>query len=258
MSLGLDSPATAVPESPAEDLPAPLPARPGVGLAGLWARVGLAMALLAASAAGRAWQARRVDQRLRDGRIAPFAVADLPKTLGPWVGSDITMDPTIARATGSTEQIQRLYQNSITGQKVEMVFLFGPSTEMFIHAPDVCYPAAGYERVAGPLPHQIAAPGDASRWLFQELIFNKGEGGAADQQEVYFSWRYAGAWNPGMITRKVSERIPGMFKVQVARPIRDRELEVRSIGNPCEAFLACLMPEIDRRIAQGQAAHGQK
>ena len=255
MSLGLASPAA---ESPAEDLPAPLPARSGVGVAGLWARVGLAVALLAASAAGRAWHARRVDQRLRDGRIAPFAVAEVPKTLGPWVGTDITMDPIIARATGSTEQIQRLYQNTITGQKVEVVLLFGPSTEMFIHDPGTCYPAAGYERVAGPLPHQIAAPGDGSSWPFQEVVYTKGEGGAADQQEVYFSWRYEGRWTPGMITRKASERIPGMFKVQVARPIRDRELDVRSIGNPCEAFLTYLMPEIDRRIAQGQAVHARR
>ena len=256
MSLGLDTAAAAAaPESLADDLPAPLPAWRGVGL---WARVGLAVTLLAASAAGRAWQARRVDHALRDGRVAPFAVAELPKTLGPWVGSDITMDPIIARATGSTEQIQRLYQNTITGQRVEMIFLFGPSTEMFIHDPGTCYPAAGYERVAGPLPHQIAAPGDAPPWPFQEVIYTKGEGGAADQQEVYFSWRYEGRWTPGMITRKTSERIPGMFKVQVARPIRDREIEVRGIGNPCEAFLTSLMPEIDRRIAQGRAAHGQK
>lgn len=255
MSLGLDSPATA---SQSEDLPAPPPARSGGGVAGLWARVGLAVALLAASAAGRAWQARRVDQRLRDGRIAPFAVAELPKALGPWVGSDITMDPIIARATGSTEQIQRLYQNTVTGQKVEMIFLFGPSTEMFIHDPGTCYPAAGYERVAGPVLHRITAPGTAAPWSFQELIYSKGEGGSADQQEVYFSWRYGDAWSPGTLTQKASERIPGMFKVQVARPIRDRELEVRGIGNPCEAFLAYLMPEIDRRIEQGQAAHARK
>ena len=258
MSLGLDTPTVAAHEGLADDLPAPLPVRSRAGLAGLWARVGLAVILLAASAAGRAWQAHRVDQRLRDGRIAPFAVADLPKALGPWVGSDVKMDPVIARATGSTEQIQRVYQNSITGQKVEVIVLFGPSTEMFIHAPDVCYPAAGYDRIAGPIPHQIAAPGEASSWPFQELVYTKGEGGTADQQEVYFSWRYAGQWSPGMITQKASERIPGMFKVQVARPVRDRELDVRAVGNPCEALLAYLMPEIDRRIEQAQAARDPK
>ena len=164
------------------------------------------------------------------------------------------MDPIIARVTGSTEQTQRLYQNTITGQKVELVFLFGPSTEMFIHDPGTCYPAAGYERVAGPIPRQVTAHGNGPSWSFQEVIFHKGEGGAADQQEVYFSWRYGGRWSPNMITRKTSERIPGMFKVQVARPVRDRELDVRDVGNPCEAFLAYLMPEIDRRIAQGQGS----
>jgi hypothetical protein len=257
MSLGLDTPAAAAPEPAADDLPAPA-ARPGTGPAGLWARVALAVTLLAASAAGRAWQARRVDQRLRDGRIAPFAVAELPKTLGPWVGTEVKMDPIIARVTGSTEQAQRLYQNSITGQKVEMILLFGPSTEMFIHDPNTCYPAAGYERVAGPFPRQVAAPGHAETWSFQEVIYLKGEGGVADQQEIYFSWRYGDRWSPGMMTRKTSERIPGMFKVQIARPVRDRELDVRDVGNPCEAFLAYLMPEIDRRIALGQATQAKK
>jgi hypothetical protein len=260
MSSGLDSPVATAPAPPADELPAPIAARPGTSLAGLWTRVGLAVALLAASAAGRAWQAHRVDQKLRDGRISPFPVADLPKTLGPWVGTEIKMDPIIARITGSTEQTQRVYQNTITGQKVEMVFLYGPSTEMFIHDPDTCYPAAGYTRVAGPIPRQITAP-DANpddTWPFQELIYLKGEGATADQQEVYFTWRYAGRWSPSMITRKTSERLPGMFKVQVARPIGSHELDVRDIGNPCEAFLAYLMPEIDRRIAQGQATQDKK
>lgn len=258
MSPGLESPATAAPETTADELPAPAPPRPGGGQAGLWVRVGLAVAILAASAAGRAWQARRVDQRMRDGRIAPFAVADLPKALGPWVGVDVKMDPIIARITGSTEQVQRVYQNTVTGQKVEMIFLFGPSTEMFIHDPDTCYPAAGYERIIGPITRQVAAPGEAASWPFHETVYSKGEGGGADQQEVYFSWRYAGRWSPGMITRKTSERLPGMFKVQVARPVRASELDVRDVGNPCEAFLALLMPEIDRRIAQGQAARVAK
>jgi hypothetical protein len=40
-----------------------------------------------------------------------------------------------------------------------------------------------------------------------------------------------------------------MFKVQVARMVRDREVDVRNFGNPTEAFLARLMPEIDSRIA---------
>jgi hypothetical protein len=124
---------------------------------------------------------------------------------------------------------------------------------MFIHAPDVCYPTQGYEHVSGPLVHNIKGESEGEGpWQFFEVIYRKGEGGTADQQEVYYSWRYSGVWNPGMITQKGAERIPGMFKVQVARQVRDREINVRNVGNPCEAFLAQLMPEIERRIAQSQ------
>ena len=47
-----------------------------------------------------------------------------------------------------------------------------------------------------------------------------------------------------------------MFKVQVSRRVMDRELDLLDIGNPCEAFLAQLMPELDRRIAEGRAKSG--
>jgi hypothetical protein len=253
MSSGLELPAETAADLTMGELPAPVSSR-GLAGFGLWARVGLAAALLAASAAGRAWQAQRVDQVMRDGRISPFPLAEMPMTLGSWVGKDVPLDPIIARATGSVEHIQRMYQNTITGQRIELIFLYGPSSQMFIHAPETCYPGSGFEHVAGPIMHDITS-GDAGHWPFFELVYRKGEGSTVDQQEVYYSWRHFDAigssvWSPGMITQKRSERMPGMFKVQVSRPLKDRELNVRNVGNPCEAFLAQFMPEIERRVAQ--------
>ena len=37
-----------------------------------------------------------------------------------------------------------------------------------------------------------------------------------------------------------------MYKVHVARHVSERER--RDVGNPCEAFLRELLPEIERRI----------
>jgi hypothetical protein len=267
MSAGIDPleaapPAAAIAPAPAateaDELPAPRPRR-GPGGPILWAQVALAVLLLAASAAGRYRQSLRVDQMLRDGRVPPFHLADLPMTLGPWTGHDEALDPIIARATGSTEQFQRIYQHGTTGQRVAVLVLFGPSSEMFIHAPEVCYPAAGYALAAGPIPRSVAATPSASGgpWRFNELVYVKGEGGRADQRDVYYSWRYSGAWTPGLATQKTFERIPGMFKVQVDRAIKASEMAMLDEGNPCEAFLAHLMPEIDGRIAAAEAArHG--
>jgi hypothetical protein len=238
-----------------EELPSPRAVRRGLGGVGLWMRVGLAVALLAASAAGRVWQARRVDQMLRDGRVAPFRVNEIPLTLGPWVGEDAVMDPIIARATGATERLNRIYRNLTTGQRVSVIVLFGPSSEMFVHAPTTCYPASGYECVTGPLSNRVreSAQAEARSWPFYELVYRKGEGGQADQQDVFYTWRYSGQWSPGLTTPKWIERIPGMFKVQVSRPVKDAEIDLLSVGNPCESFLAHLMPEIDRRIAESQS-----
>jgi len=241
-------------ESAQELLPAPV-ARRGLGSVGLWVRVGLAVALLAASAAGRAWQARRVDQMLREGRVAPFPLSDIPRTLGTWTGHDEEMDQIIARATGSTDRLNRVYQDSVTGQKVSVIVLFGPSSEMFIHAPEVCYPGAGYECMAGPFARDLVVGED--RWPFRELVYHKGEGGNADQQDIYYSWRYGGRWTVEGSNAKTFERIPGMYKVQVARPAKDQELKMLTVGNPCEAFLTQLMPEIEKRIQAGKATDTQ-
>ena len=174
MSLGLDSPAATAPEPPADELPAPAATRRGLGL-GLWARVGLAVALLAASAAGRAWQARRVDQMLRDGRVSPFRVTELPKVLGPWVGNDERHGPDHRPRHRQHRPDPELYQNTITGQKVALIFLFGPSTEMFVHSPETCYPAAGYERIGGPVPRRSRTPA-ARPWPFHEMVFPRARG----------------------------------------------------------------------------------
>jgi hypothetical protein len=253
MSSGPDISAEIAPTSATDELPAPAAPKRGLSGFGLWVRVGLAVALLAASAAGRMWQARRVDEKMRSGRVAPFSLSQLPMTLGSWVGKDMPMVEIIARTTGSVDHVQRLYQNTITGQRVELIFLFGPSSEMFVHAPDVCYPATGYEHISGPLLHNLKGESEGEGpWPFFEVIYRKGEGDTADQQEVYYSWWHSGGWNPGMITQKGAERIPGMFKVQVSRLVKDQEIDVRDVGNPCEAFLAQLMPEIERRIAQSR------
>jgi Protein of unknown function (DUF3485) len=214
-----------------------------------WVRLAVVAAILAASGGTRLWQERRLERTLRAGRISPFRLAELPMDLDSWKGHDAAMDPRIVRGSGSTDMITRRYVNQRTGVAIDVVVLYGPTSEMFIHTPEFCYPAAGFDPLTGTVERPIVVEG-AGTVPFRSLAFTKGEGGLADTQEVYYSLWYDGRWTTQSTSPKASQRIPGMYKVQIARRISTRER--RDLDNPCEPFLASLVGEIEARMARGR------
>jgi hypothetical protein len=125
-----------------------------------------------------------------------------------------------------------------------MIVLFGPATEVFVHIPEVCYTGAGHMQSAGADKRIVRSGGVEPP--FGSLVFVKGQGAAADIEEVYYSWRYPGHWTPELVTMKQFERIPGMYKVHLARRLTEHER--RDVGNPCEWLLEILVPQIERRL----------
>jgi EpsI family protein len=169
----------------------------------------------------------------------------VPNTLGPWKGTDSALDPLIARATGADQIVTRRYVNQTTGATVDLILIYGPAVEVRLHAPAVCYPAAGYAQVAGPEVRVIKAGGTEAP--FKAMVFSKGEGGLSELQEVYYSWHYNGRWTPEDGKQKYFERIPSMYKVHLARRVVGGEK--RDVGNPCESLLRELLPAMERQIS---------
>ena len=209
-----------------------------------WARVALACAVLVASGGARWWRARRIDAVLEQGKQSPFPLKDLPLTLGDWRGEPAAPDPEIVRTTGATDFTFRRFVNQATGVVLEVHVLYGPAVDLFLHAPENCYPAAGFALKEGAAERTVEA--GPLRAPFRTLVYGRGEGAQTDLQEVYYSWRFQGRWSPDYGKFKQLERIPGMFKVQLARRVVGQER--RDVGNPCEAFLQVLLPEIERRL----------
>src|SRR5262249_40230625 len=127
---------TVEPNVGARPLPQPEPGRHAA--AARWARVALVCALLGISGGIRWWQVRRVEAVLRGGRNSPFSLAELPMVMGDWRGAETNIDSRIARRTGATDLVTRRYVNQTTGATVEAIILYGPSTEVYGHAPEVC------------------------------------------------------------------------------------------------------------------------
>jgi hypothetical protein len=214
-----------------------------------WGRLAVVAVILAASGGTRLWQERRVERSLEQGRISPFPLADLPMDLDSWKGRTTTIDPRTVRVSGSTDIITRRYVNEQTGVGLDVAVLYGPTSEMYFHTPEVCYPSAGYDALPGTIERPIVVQG-VGTVPFRSLAFTKGEGGLADTQEVYFSLWYDGQWTTESTNSKASMRIPGMYKVQVCRRISGRER--RDLDNPTEPFLAALVGEIEVRMARGR------
>jgi hypothetical protein len=169
----------------------------------------------------------------------------VPLELGPWRGRPEELDPQIARHTGQTDHIFRSYVDTRTGVTLDVIVLYGPAVALKEHAPEQCYPAAGFTIGEGPELRQV--PTSAGVIPFYALVVTKGEGGAAQPQEIYYTWRYSGRWTPLRGSQKQFERIPAMYKVHLAR--RMAAAERRDIGNPCQDFLQVLMPALDHLLA---------
>ena len=224
------------------------PRRPGS--AALWVRVAMAVLVLAGSFALRSRQAGQVNAAMRSGRASPFQLKELPMELGHWRGKAEVLDQEIARATGCTDHAFRSYTDERTGQVVGVIVLYGPAAEIFIHAPDNCYPAQGYTVGDGPFDRSMVVDRDVNVPL-KRALYVRGEGGQADHQEVYHTWWYDRRWTPQLPIFKQAERIPGMLKVHVTRRVLSGEY--RDAANPCEDFLAQLLPAIQRRLDEALA-----
>lgn len=192
-----------------------------------WLRVVLVCAVLVGSGGVRSWQAWKVDALLEKGKKSSFPLKELPLSLGSWQGEDASLDPQIARKAGASDAISRRYVHQTTGATVELIVLYGPAVELFFHTPEVCYPAAGYTQRDGPDQRLIGSGGVVAP--FRSLVFVKGQEAEADRVEVYYSWRYQGRWTPELGTFKQFERIPGVYKIQLARALRSRSDVTRAL-----------------------------
>lgn len=238
----------------------------GAGL-GLWARVGLTLALAASGGALRARMSAEVDAEIARMSASPFALSSIPDELGDWrrdPAREKALDPSIARGTGATDQISRVYVDRRTGVALDVVVLYGPAQEMFIHSPENCYQAAGYGRAAGPATRTLpAASGssDGEGRSFRTLVFTKGVGGTAETQEVYYAWRLRGRWALDLGVYKELRRVGGMHKVQVGRAAAPGELTGPDLPSgdsrhPPEDFLRLLADEMERLERAGRGSGG--
>jgi len=213
-----------------------------------WTWILLVGVFLGVSGGVRYWRDWQFQSLSKESERPPFSLKEFPRVLGDWrkvKGLETTLDPEIARISGSSDHIIRTYTNERTGESVVVMVLYGLAQLICSHTPAVCYPAAGFKSVPPTRVVDISVPESAAKVPFREDYFVKYGGGAAIHEQVYHSFRNAGEWGPDMQSRWKSFRYnPGMFKVQIQR--RDAG-DVKKDDSGLEAFLGNIVREINRR-----------
>jgi hypothetical protein len=220
-----------------------------------WVWMMVACVLLGASGGVRAWQDHRFATVQETVMVSPFPLKDLPQILGDWhavEGSDASLDPRVARIAGSSDHLIRTYTHAATGQSLTVLVLFGPAQVVYAHQPAVCYPSAGYRPIADTLTRSVAN-GSGPPAEFCSQVYARQKDQQQGRQEVFYSFLHGSRWSidPGRFWKDFRHH-PSLFKVQTQRLVTESESTTaeREQDNPTEQFLALVVPEIERRVAQ--------
>ena len=206
--------------------------------------------LLVGSGALRAIQASRHQEEKNYKVQSPFALKDLPKSVGTWrivEGSETKLDDLTTRITGSTDYVLWKYKDDQTGTMLSALILYGPAEPVVPHTPQVCYPATGFRDVSGIIDHDVKF-GDGKVASFRSNVFAKSGGRDVIRNVVYHSFRLDGNWSPGIAFLKFPRKNPGIFKIQIQRRVIEGEGN-GTANEPIEQFLGAFLPALERQIA---------
>lgn len=157
----------------------------------------VALMLVGLLTIGAAFLAGQVSGRGDDKFVESTRIANferLPNEVGLWHHEqDAALDQTGIAMVQSEAHSARVYRHSVTGRKITVVALLGPTGPISAHTPRVCYSATGHqllsehvETIKAPSASDAAtAEFSCSRWRKAEL---------SDRLTVLHGWSTGRGW----------------------------------------------------------------
>lgn len=214
----------------------------------LWIWLAVTSVLLSVSGGIRFWRDQQFRTLARESATCPFPLSELPRTLGSWHaedGLDSQLDPETLRIAGSSDHSIRVYKDSKTGETATLLLLYGAADSVFAHAPDVCYPSAGFQHVIPPIDRELTTSASPMPIAFRASYFTKKVAGLPLHLEVFCTFRHNGQWLPDVTSRwKMFRSHPAMFKIQIQRQTSGLTTE----DSPIESLLRVTVEAIERQL----------
>jgi EpsI family protein len=146
-------------------------------------RATLALAMLLPALVACMWA-----EQFRVSHRVTVRMEELPKSIGPWRGTDLPVNEAIAEELLCDQIVNRSYRNAI-GEEVNIWVMFwgNAATTAHMHHPDICYPFRGWKVTTSQVqPIQLAGGG--------ELPVSMRHYAKPEMQQALFFWTQNGSY----------------------------------------------------------------
>jgi hypothetical protein len=174
----------------------------------------------------------------------------LPLTIGEWDASTIELNREELPQIDNRAMLLRRYVNRASGAAVTVFLTCGrPGPIVSSHAPDSCYPGAGF-RYASPMTmHSVEMGPDAPEQKFRLATFSKTERASPLYVRIFWAYSGTGAWDVPRNPRLAFARHRRVYKLYVIRQLTRPDEPVNE--DPAQPFIRLLLPELDRTFFSG-------
>lgn len=174
-------------------------------------RLALAVGLFVAGAAGKNILASYVaDLRTKETGRIERKLADFPKTIGEWTGTDVPANPIMLQDIKSDDHVNRVYTHP-SGERAVLWFNYsGRSLDQY-HYPTVCMEGAGWQEDESQRK-TVAFPGltpprpDAPKPSYCSMYFSRNQ-----EREYVLYWYYLIGEDPIDRTMRSASRYARVF-----------------------------------------------
>ncbi len=153
--------------------------------------IGLAVAIILFAGVIQGWISERWGS-FPELKLFSDQLAQVPTEIGEWKGEDgEKSNEKIRKISGAEGELIRTYRNA-NGEEVRISIICARLQDIFMHSPDRCYPAAGFEMQAPPEPVVVEIGNGTAEFI--TTIFLKSEPTGTHSERGYWTWSGNGEW----------------------------------------------------------------
>ena len=170
-----------------------------------------------------------------------------PAEVGPWrYVDDVESNAEQLERAGAVGHVSRLYQHRDTGAKIAAFVICATPHDASGHTPDRCYPAAGYVIAEAEHRETITLADGRKAEAFVGTFRKTGQ-----TIRVFWTYGVRGEWLAPQIARIELAGTASVYKLYAI--IDQSALTPPQATGICNEFLATMLPEFDRAVAERQA-----